>query len=680
MHLWTPRGRYLRNSFPIFVALTCARLAPELADAQTTGPAVGMAPFRTIPGHREAIESVAFLPDGVRIVSGSRDKTVRLWDVKAGKLLHTFEGHDRGVFAVAVSPEGKQIASGSADHTVRIWDIQSGEQIGQLEGHTGTVGAVAFLPDGKLLSGADDGLRLWDPATEKLIWKTPPDSSSGVAAMSVSRDGKRVATSKQWQATHVWDLGTRKEIVNVPGNGLIRSYVSLTPDGKELYCDTGDHQLTRIDVASGKELPLPQGMKTPELFHLTPDGKRALLASTFMEEWDLSSGQKLRSYGAVEGDGRPRCIAVSPDGKLAVCGLGGIQVGNEWKPSRFNFLTVTQLRLWSLSSRRANLLESCRGTSSRPASGQRPENSSRSMTGSGPRTARPCPARRLALRHRACRVSQTVWTSGGTPRIVFFHKESGVLDPVVTDSAAGFSDVVWDGKNIWVPSLKKGVLMLNREGHTIARMAEKDLPPASYAMMLHPISADTVLAAGLEPDSKGNYGDAWLALLNHKPNTQEITAKIFFRNSELPPDPLSRDASAKASFAPRWMSERPSAGAAREIWIGCDGYNGAGFILPRECQSTLGHAIQHSPRAGEAASVAGHGSRAALLVERPRVHFNGKQRGSAVAGYRRRRSHNGIGREGGAASRKTHWSHHLLQPVAFPPRKNLYAGGALVSL
>ena len=68
------------------------------------------------------ILSVAFSPDGTKIVSGSRDNTVRVWDAVTSTLSNTLEGHFDRVTSVAFSPDGTKIVSGSRDTTVRVWD------------------------------------------------------------------------------------------------------------------------------------------------------------------------------------------------------------------------------------------------------------------------------------------------------------------------------------------------------------------------------------------------------------------------------------------------------------------------------------------------------------------------------------------------------------------------------
>ena len=127
--------------------------------------AIGLARERDFfEGHEDGVRSVAFSDDGKHIVSGSGDRTVRLWDLEGNPIGEPFEGHESVVSSVAFSNDGKYIVSGSWDSTVRSWDLE-GNSIGEpFKGHEDPVISVAFSDDGKyIVSGSwDSTVRLWD--------------------------------------------------------------------------------------------------------------------------------------------------------------------------------------------------------------------------------------------------------------------------------------------------------------------------------------------------------------------------------------------------------------------------------------------------------------------------------------------------------------------------------------
>ena len=150
-------------------ACTPARYSAEppaaLANALAARPpGEGLTLYRYDPGQRETVYAVAVTPDGKRVVSGSEDRTLKVWDLESGQVLQTLSGHGDWVRAVAVTPDGQRAVSGSRDDTLKVWDLASGKELQTLSGHQGNVHAVALTPGGKrAVSGsADATLKVWD--------------------------------------------------------------------------------------------------------------------------------------------------------------------------------------------------------------------------------------------------------------------------------------------------------------------------------------------------------------------------------------------------------------------------------------------------------------------------------------------------------------------------------------
>ena len=90
-------------------------------------------------GHSDIVLSVCICGDGSRIISGSRDETVKVWNAMSGVCVNTLEGHSNYVSSVCFSSDGTRIISGSWDKTVKVWDALSGVCVNALEGHIGEV-------------------------------------------------------------------------------------------------------------------------------------------------------------------------------------------------------------------------------------------------------------------------------------------------------------------------------------------------------------------------------------------------------------------------------------------------------------------------------------------------------------------------------------------------------------
>ncbi len=114
-------------------------------------------------GHSHIVSSLALSKDRKIIVSGSKDKTIKIWHLKTGELIRTLKGHKDGVCAVALSKDEQIIASGSADKTIKLWHLETGELLSTFTGHSDTVTALTFTEKGNILvSGSlDKTVKIW---------------------------------------------------------------------------------------------------------------------------------------------------------------------------------------------------------------------------------------------------------------------------------------------------------------------------------------------------------------------------------------------------------------------------------------------------------------------------------------------------------------------------------------
>ncbi|MFM6474924.1 MAG: WD40 repeat domain-containing protein, partial [Dolichospermum sp.] len=115
---------------------------------------------QTLIGHSDSVRSVAYSPDGQTLASGSKDSTIKLWNVNTGNLLQTLEGHSNWVTSVAYSPDGQTLASGSADNTIKLWNARTGNLL-QTLGHSYSVNSLAYSPDGQTLASGSGTIKIW---------------------------------------------------------------------------------------------------------------------------------------------------------------------------------------------------------------------------------------------------------------------------------------------------------------------------------------------------------------------------------------------------------------------------------------------------------------------------------------------------------------------------------------
>jgi serine/threonine protein kinase len=164
-------------------------------------------PAHIIDAHENAVQAVAFAqtPRGPLLVTGSADKTVRLWKGDTYELTRNYSGHRDFVTTLSIAPDGRSFASAGLDGNIRIWSTQSRSTKQRLYGHKGRVGGLAFSPSGGLLAsaGEDGKVRLWDLRKGRTA-RVLPGSSSRQTAVAFSPDGQRIAAAGEDGTVRFW--------------------------------------------------------------------------------------------------------------------------------------------------------------------------------------------------------------------------------------------------------------------------------------------------------------------------------------------------------------------------------------------------------------------------------------------------------------------------------------------
>jgi WD40 repeat protein/serine/threonine protein kinase len=290
--------------------------------------------LKTLQGHLEQVASVAFSPDGQRVVTGSWDGTAKVWDADSGKDLLTLKSNSEGIRGVAFSPDGTRIVTGSDDQTATVWDAATGNERFTLTGHTNHVKSVAFSPDGRrIVTGGDDRTAIvWDAVTGRKIL-TLRGHKEMINSVAFSPDGQRIVTCSWDRTVRVWDAGNGQELLTIEGPNASLWCVAYSPDGRRIVAGSGDHSAWVWDAANGtNRLTLKGHSGGIRSVAFSPNGQRILTGSAdkTARVWDASSGSELLTLKGHSAS--VESVAFSPDGQQIVTGSAD-QTARIWEPA-----------------------------------------------------------------------------------------------------------------------------------------------------------------------------------------------------------------------------------------------------------------------------------------------------------------------------------------------------------
>lgn len=271
------------------------------------------------------VESLAWSPDGQRLVSGSRVGSLHIWDSMTGDRMQVLEGHSKGVTAVAWSPSGRRIVSGSSDETLHIWDSETDGSVQVLEGYVVNGTAISWSPDGKRVISelGFDSIQIWDARTGEVlqVLKGIPGNRGVLETVAWSPDGQRIVFrfyDNPPQLLNIMEAGGVRTMIGTSGDG---SALAWSPDSRRIVSSSEDHTLRIWDAQTCETVQVLEGhSKSVTDVAWSPDGKRIVSCSSdyTLRIWDAQTGGTVQ---ILEGHpGYATEVAWSPDSQRIVSG------------------------------------------------------------------------------------------------------------------------------------------------------------------------------------------------------------------------------------------------------------------------------------------------------------------------------------------------------------------------
>ncbi len=273
----------------------------------------------TLRAHHR-VSSLAWSPDGMRIVTAGDSNAVHVWDARTGLVMLTYNGHTNVVRAVAWSPDGAHIVSASEDRTAHVWDAENGSPILTYRGHSHYVNAVTWSPDGKYIASAsiDRTVQVWDPATgQKAL--TYLDHAEVIYQVTWSPDGSRIASGSFDAKVRIWNASTGSNVYIYRGHTALVYAVAWSPDSQHIA--SGDYNVQVWNASTGDLVCMYRNHRALiRAVAWSPDGARVASCGwdDTVQVWPATTGRTIYNFSGHSLE--VNTVAWSPDGSRIASG------------------------------------------------------------------------------------------------------------------------------------------------------------------------------------------------------------------------------------------------------------------------------------------------------------------------------------------------------------------------
>jgi WD40 repeat protein len=293
------------------------------------------APLRQFQDHENSAIAVAVFPDGHRMITGSVDQTLVLWDLQDGVSLKKMKGHRNWVRTVAVSKDGKLIASGDADGKLIVWHGDTGESLIQVaEVHASSIRSLDFSPDGAVLASGsvDTTTELWSTETWQ-VQGNPINCSARIYCVQYSPSGEHLAISTEHDI-QIWNPCTRECIAKFKAaiNEAVNRSLAWAPNGGRLFSVGSrlDPTIREWDTLSWEQIGEPWTGHAHDINTILVNPNTTFIASASddcqVRLWRLSDR---RTIAILKDTSAVYCASFSADGTRILSG-GHSPVFKEW--------------------------------------------------------------------------------------------------------------------------------------------------------------------------------------------------------------------------------------------------------------------------------------------------------------------------------------------------------------